>query len=102
MERLTHDLGGRTGFGPIDRTEHETLPWEWRAIGLLQSISGRGKRIIRTDELRRAIESLEPDQYRGLGYYERWVAAIERLLVEKGVLTSEEIDGRMGQADGVG
>ncbi len=102
METRPHDLGGRAGFGPIDRTEHETLPWEWRAIGLLQSISGRGKRIIRTDELRRAIESLEPDQYRRLGYYERWVTAIERLLVEKGVLTGKEIDARMREADGAG
>ena len=29
-----------------------------------------------------------------LSYYERWVAATEKLLVEKGVLTSDEIDER--------
>ena len=40
----------------------------------------------------RAIESLE--EYRALSYYERWVAATEKLLVEKGVLTSDEIDER--------
>ncbi|MGH3108936.1 MAG: hypothetical protein ACRDN7_10085, partial [Rubrobacter sp.] len=48
-----------------------------------------------TDELRRAIESLE--DYRDLSYYERWVAATEKLLVEKGVLTSAEIDERAAE-----
>jgi hypothetical protein len=27
-------------------------------------------------------------------YYERWIAAIEMLMIEKGVLTKEEIDAR--------
>jgi hypothetical protein len=48
-----------------------------------------------TDEHRRAIESLE--NYRDLGYYERWVAGTEQLLVEKGILTREEIDERAAE-----
>jgi nitrile hydratase subunit beta len=53
------------------------------------------KQIIRTDELRRAVESIEPRQYEGLSYYERWITAVEALLVEKGLLTREEIDRKM-------
>jgi hypothetical protein len=53
------------------------------------------KGIKTTDEHRRAQENLE--NYRELGYYERWTAATEALLVEKGILTREEIDARAGE-----
>ena len=42
--------------------------------------------------MRRAIESLDDERYVAVSYYEKWTAALEILLVEKGVLTTEEID----------
>jgi hypothetical protein len=36
-------------------------------------------------------------QYEQLHYYERWIVAIEVLLIEKGLLTREEIDRKMGE-----
>ncbi len=50
-----------------------------------------------TDEMRRAIESL--DEYREMSYYERWAAAAELLVVEKGLLTKEEIDARAAELE---
>ena len=47
-----------------------------------------------TDELRRGIEAIPAQEYESLSYYERWSASVETLLVEKGVLTAEEIDSR--------
>lgn len=47
------------------------------------------------DELRRGIESLAPDAYDKLGYYERWIASIASILVEKGVLSQTELDARI-------
>jgi hypothetical protein len=44
--------------------------------------------------MRRTIESIEPGQYEELGYYGRWITAIEKLMVEKGILSREEIDER--------
>ena len=84
-----HDMGGSPG-GPIDRSQHETEDWERLADAVTVALDRKG--IKTTDEHRRAIESLE--NYRELGYYERWVAATEILLVEKGILTREEIDAR--------
>jgi hypothetical protein len=49
--------------------------------------------------MRRAMESLETDLYRSLSYYERWTAALELLMVEKGFLTSDEIDRKVIQLD---
>ena len=87
-----HDMGGSPG-GPIDRGQHEVEDWERLADAINGALGAKG--LQSTDELRRAIESLE--DYRDLSYYERWVAATEKLLVEKGVLSSNEIDERVAE-----
>ena len=88
-----HDRGGWPDAGPIDRTERELLPWEKRVDALRGTLGSRG--LVRADELRRAIESLDPETYERLGYYERWITALEALMIEKGLLTREEIDRRV-------
>jgi nitrile hydratase len=95
MERRVHDRGGWPDAGPIDRTDHVYSMWERRADAI-RGVLG-AKQIIRTDELRRAVESIEPRQYEQLSYYERWIVAIEALLVEKGLLTRAEIDRKMDE-----
>lgn len=89
-----HDLGGSPG-GPIDKSQHETEDWERLADAINIALDIKGLKT--TDEHRRAIESLE--NYRELGYYERWVAATEKLLVEKGILTREEVDERSAEIE---
>lgn len=91
-----HDRGGQPG-GPIDRAEHEYTIWEKRTDALVGLMGGR--HLIRTDELRRAIESLEPARYETMSYYERWITALEILLVEKGVLTTAEIDRKVAERE---
>ena len=86
---------GGSPAGPIDRNPHEVEDWERLADAVSSALGGQG--FYTTDEHRRAIESLE--EYRDLSYCERWVAATEKLLVEKGVLTSEEIDDRAAEIE---
>lgn len=90
-----HDRGGRPDDRPIDRTEHELSIWEKRTDALVALLGARG--LLRTDELRRAIESIEPQRYESLSYYERWIVAVEKLMVEKGVLTSAAIDRKAAE-----
>ena len=89
-----HDRGGRPADlqTPINRHEHTLADWERRVDAVHQVLGARGIRT--TDEMRRAIESLPPAQYEALSYYERWTAALEILLIEKGILTAAEIDAR--------
>ena len=87
-----HDRGGWPDAGPIDKSEHDYSLWEKRTDALLMLLGQQNARILRVDELRRAIESLPPDAYEKMKYYERWITAVEALLVEKGILTQEEID----------
>ena len=92
-----HDRGGWPTDEPIDRSDHQRLDWEVRMDALHQVLGRKGLRT--TDEMRRAIESLKPELYESLSYYERWTAALEILMVEKDLLTSEEIDGKMAQLE---
>jgi hypothetical protein len=89
-----HDLGGRPA-GPIDRTERMLEPWEKRVDAIVQLLSDPSRRIIRVDELRRAIEGLGAEEYDRLAYYERWIAAVANLLIEKGVLTVDELGRKL-------
>ena len=87
-----HDMGGRPNDDPIDQSQHVLSDWERHTHAMVGVL--REKRLITTDELRRGIESIPANEYEILSYYERWSASLETLLVEKGLLTPEEIDGR--------
>src|SRR5690606_11045376 len=95
-----HDVGGVHGFGraaPDDEAvEHVWEAWEARVWGLARALRHNG--VQQTDELRAAIESLPPTQYLSAGYYERWLAALENLLVSKGLLEDGELDRRVQAA----
>jgi nitrile hydratase subunit beta len=89
-----HDLGGMHGFGPVVREQNEPVfhsDWEKRAFAMTLTAMGRG--VCNVDEFRRAIERMPPASYLAASYYEKWLYAIESLLVEKGVATREEIAG---------
>lgn len=97
MPPRMHDMGGRPGAGPIDRTEHHLADWEVLIDAILQALAAKGIR--RTDESRRAMEDLDPELYRTLSYYERWTAGAESLLAEKGLVTREEIDRKVAELE---
>ena len=93
-----HDRGGWPTDEPIDQEEHVLSDWERRVDAMHNVLSQKGLR--RTDEMRRAIESLDAETYEAISYYERWTAALEILLIEKGVLTREELDRKFAEIEG--
>ncbi len=97
--RRHHDMGGLPA-GPVERTEHEYAPWEKRVDAILRLLSDRRRRIMTVDELRRGIEELGPGAYDGMTYYQRWMASIGNVLIEKGVLTVDELGRRMAEVEG--
>lgn len=87
-----HDIGGMHDFGPIVRDDAAFhSPWELRLRAIANALTRRG--VYNDDEFRRAIEGLPPAEYLSLTYFERWLAAVQVLLVEKGHLTADEIEG---------
>jgi nitrile hydratase beta subunit len=87
-----HDMGGMDGFGPVVREQNEPAfhaDWEGRMYALAAVVMGAAQSNI--DEFRHAIERMPPARYLASSYYERWLAAAESLLVERGVVTREEL-----------
>ena len=90
-------MGGRPGAGPIDRSEHQLADWEVISDGLHMALVDKGLRT--TDEHRRAREDMPPEQYAQLGYYERWIYSTEEILIERGILTRDEIDKKFAELE---
>jgi nitrile hydratase subunit beta len=87
-----HDLGGMHGFGPVIPEPNEPVfhsDWEKRMFAM--TLTGMGRQVYNVDEFRRAIERMPPAGYLAATYYEKWLHAVESLLVEKGVVTREEL-----------
>jgi nitrile hydratase len=91
MTYVTHaDLGGTTGHGPIVPEPEGELwhhGWEPKALAVNVAAGASGKWNI--DMSRRYRETL-PD-YDELTYYEIWISGLERLLVDRGLVTTEEL-----------
>lgn len=92
-----HDMGGLQNFGPVLPEQHEPPfhhEWERRAFGLTLAMAGAG--MWNLDQARAARESLPPAQYLASSYYRIWLDALSTLMLERGLVTSEELaDGRM-------
>ncbi|HRP29337.1 MAG TPA: nitrile hydratase subunit beta, partial [Burkholderiaceae bacterium] len=91
MSYTTHaDLGGRAGFGAVAPESDEApfhAAWEARALAVTLAMGATGEWNL--DQSRSARETL-PD-YARLSYYEIWIAALERLLIERGLVGADEL-----------
>ena len=92
--RSHHDMGGLSA-GRVEPTEHDYALWEKRVDALMVLLSRVGR--ITTDELRKNIEAIGPDAYDRMSYYERWIHAISQSLIQRGVITVEELGRKMAQ-----
>lgn len=87
-----HDLGGMHGFGRVEPEPDEPAfhaDWERRAFGLTLAM-GAWRRW-NLDMSRSAREQMPPAAYLATTYYEHWLFGLERLLVEHGLATPDEI-----------
>ena len=96
--RSHHDMGGQPA-GPVAHTEHDYALWEKRVDALLVLLSRKDRRLITVDELRRNIESLGADAYDAMRYYERWIHSISQTLIQRGVITIDELGRRMAEVE---
>jgi hypothetical protein len=85
-------MGGRDA-GPVLPAEHDFALWEKRVDALVILCQSKG--LFTVDGLRRALEDMGPEAFEMLGYYERWVAALHRKLVEAGAVTPTEVAAKI-------
>ena len=88
-----HDMGGVKGFGPVMPEANEPVfhgEWERRAFALTVAMARPGGWNI--DMSRFARENRPPEDYLSKTYYEIWLAGLETLMIERGLVTREEIE----------
>jgi len=100
IERSHHDMGGRPA-GKVVPSEHDYADWERRIDAmavLLFGIKG-GPRRLSVDEHRRAIESLPPQAYDTMTYYEKWIVALAQCALQRGLVTTAELAHKMAEVE---
>ena len=92
------DLGGMQGFGPVNEDADEPMyhaPWEPRVMGMVIALGACGQWNI--DQSRHARESLPPAEYMASPYYKIWAEGVEKLLLDRTMVTSNEL--KSGKAE---
>jgi len=96
IQRGHHDMGGLPA-GKVEPTEHDYPDWERRVDAMVQLLRGGGR--ITVDELRKNIEALPPDAYDKLSYYEKWISSLTQTLLQRGLITTEELGRKMQEVE---
>ncbi len=99
MVNSAHDMGGVQSAGPVDPERDEPVfhhEWERRAFALTVAMGFHGRWNL--DQARFAREDTLPADYLSRSYYEIWLAALERLIVEAGMVSPEEIEAALAGA----
>ena len=93
MSRI-HDMGGRFGDGAVtpDFGQEPVFKEEWHGRSLALTLASGFLGQWTLDEGRHMRESLSPNDYMRFSYYEKWLAGLANLLVEKGVVSSEDLE----------
>jgi nitrile hydratase accessory protein len=102
----SQDISNMDGAAALPRSNGELVfeaPWEGRAFGIGVELNESGLYPWRTfrDGL---VREIDQDQANGqtASYYEVWLTTLEKLLIDKGVLTPEELEERTAEyASGV-
>lgn len=102
-----HDMGGVHGFGSVVPEADEPTfhaEWEGRVFALALASGRAGKWNI--DMGRFARENRSPADYLAKSYFEIWLAGLELMLAERGLVSAEEIKagrslGESKKVDGI-
>jgi nitrile hydratase beta subunit len=96
-----HDMGGMHGFGPVTPEPDEPVfhaEWEGRVLAMDLAMRATGEWGV--DEARFAREREPPATYLAESYYERWLGGLERLLLERGLVTEQDLEAGRSVAPG--
>ena len=91
-------ISDMTGDEALPRRNGELVfeePWEGRAFGLAVAMDESG--VYDWADFRdRLVAETQADERHGgrTGYYERWLRALERLSLDRGLVTSAELEAR--------
>ena len=96
-----HDMGGMQGWGTvtIDPDEPVFREW-WHGRAFAMGAMSMGLSGTNLDAFRHGLERLHPYDYLADGYYGRWLACAETLLVDSGVIPPDAVEARARNLSG--
>ncbi len=92
MTNAIHDMGGMHGFGAMPRQDNEPVfnaDWERTVFGLM--MAGMGTLQVNLDFVRSQMEATPPAEYVKLSYYQLWLHTLEKMAVDKGAVSAEDL-----------
>lgn len=90
-----HDMGGMQGWGSVSIDPDEPVFREgWHGRAFAMGAMSMGLSGTNLDAFRHGLERLHPYDYLADGYYGRWLACAETLLVDSGVLAPGAVEAR--------
>jgi nitrile hydratase accessory protein len=98
---LERQIGAMDGAAALPRKNGELVfaaPWEGRAFGM--AVALHEQQVYGWDDFRALlIAEIATAEAAGAtsGYYERWLASLETLLLERRLVTREELDARTAE-----
>ena len=87
-----HDIGGMDNIGPVNIEKDEPVfheDWERKVYAMTLATMGAGMFV--TDEVRYMTETIPPADYLNFKYYEKWLYSLEQMMLQKNVVTREEL-----------
>ncbi|HLH71495.1 MAG TPA: nitrile hydratase accessory protein [Candidatus Dormibacteraeota bacterium] len=100
MAAIKPEIASMEGAAALPRKNGELVfeaPWQGRAFGLAVSLHQQGS-YDWEDFRQRLIAQIQASGCEGgpqPGYYEHWLAALERLVLERGLVDQEELEHRV-------
>ncbi|MEU7876786.1 hypothetical protein [Microbispora bryophytorum] len=96
LRHVLHDVGGQPDVQVPYEARHEAeRQWEMDTYVTCECLAWRG---VWNAEIRRRMENdLGATQYYGLPYYARWATTAARVLVEKGIVTTDELGRKIDE-----
>lgn len=85
-----HDIGGHAE-GPVEPVQHQLSFWERQVEAMRDLLAKRSAPLVRTDELRRAMETMGEEAYNAIAFYERKAWALREILLEKEIIDADEL-----------
>jgi hypothetical protein len=94
LRHVVHDVGGQAA-APEPYREKVEEDWEMRTYVTCECLAWRG--VWNAEERRRAENDLGATLYFGLPYYARWVTVAAKTLVDKGLITPDELSAKIDE-----
>ncbi|WP_433756781.1 hypothetical protein [Nocardia sp. CA-135398] len=94
LRHVLHDVGGQPDV-PIEYREKVEETWEMNTYVTCECLGWRG--VWNSEERRRAENDLGATLYFGLPYYARWATVAAKVLINKGLITPDELSAKLDE-----